>query len=386
VRIAIATEVFLPKIDGITNRLRHTVERLRRSGHEVLVIAPSGSVAEHAGARVVRCPALPFPLYPGLRAGLPDPRIPLELARFRPDVVHAVGPVCLGVWSMLAARALGLPLVASYHTDLPAYLPRYGLGFARALAWPALRALHNAAHVNLCPSQHTHRELEAHGVRNVSLWRGGVDTERFHPKRRDAALRARLSDGSPEAPLLLYVGRLGAEKSVDSLQALLAGLPQARLAIVGDGPERARLERLFGARRTVFAGFLRGDELAAAYASADVFVMPSTTETLGFVVLEAMSSGLPVVAANAGGVRDLVRDGSTGVLYDPRHPAEAIAAVRGLIADGTLRAAYGARARAVAETCGWRSETTRLLASYRHAIALAAAGRAPVREAGAAAD
>jgi glycosyltransferase involved in cell wall biosynthesis len=114
--------------------------------------------------------------------------------------------------------------------------------------------------------------------------------------------------------------------------------------------------------------------------------MPSTTETLGFVVLEAMSSGLPVVAANAGGVRDLVRDGSTGVLYDPRHPAEAIAAVRGLIADGTLRAAYGARARAVAETCGWRSETTRLLASYRHAIALAAAGRAPVREAGAAAD
>src|SRR5574342_588822 len=118
-RIAIFTEVFLPKIDGITNRLSHTVRCLREDGHEVLVFAPRGAVAEHAGARVVRVPAAPFPAYPGLRIAAPDPRIARELWRFRVDVVHAVGPVCLGVFGIAAARALGLPVVASYHTDLP---------------------------------------------------------------------------------------------------------------------------------------------------------------------------------------------------------------------------------------------------------------------------
>lgn len=367
-RIALATEVFLPKIDGITNRLRNTVERLRALGHEVLVLAPEGCVAEHAGARVVRVPGLPFPPYPGLRISAPDPRIAFELARFRPDVVHAVGPVCLGLWASLAARGLGLPLVASYHTDLPRYLPGYGLGWVRPAAWPLLRRVHALAHVNLAPSRFTRGELLAHGVEPVDLWRGGVDTELFRPERRSLEMRLRLSDGPPDGPVLLYAGRLSPEKNLGLFARILDAVPDARVAFVGDGPSRLDLERAFAGRRAAFLGFLRGEELAAAFASADVFVMPSRTETLGFVVLEAMASGCPVVAARAGGVPDLVEHGETGLLYDPDREEEAVLAVKELLAHAGRRRDLARLARKQALASSWAAETDRLVRQYRKAI------------------
>jgi glycosyltransferase involved in cell wall biosynthesis len=367
-RIAIATEVFLPKIDGITNRLRNTVARLTGLGHQVLVLAPEGAVAEHAGARVVRVPGLPFPPYPGLRISAPDPRIAWELARFRPDVVHAVGPVCLGLWASLAARALGLPLVASYHTDLPRYLPGYGLGFARPAAWPLLRRVHGLAHLNLCPSRFTRDELHAHGIASVDLWRGGVDTELFRPERRSLEMRLRLSDGRPDGPVLLWVGRLSPEKNLGLFARILDALPEARVAFVGDGPARAELERSLAGRRAAFLGFLRGEELAAAYASADLFVMPSRTETLGFVVLEAMASGCPVVAARAGGVPDLVEHDETGLLYDPDREEQAVLAVKELLAHAGKRRHLARLARKRALASSWEAETARLLGQYRMAI------------------
>lgn len=363
-RIAIFSEVFLPKIDGITNRLGHTIECLTAEGHEVLVFGPSGSVEAHAGARVVRVPGLPFPPYPGLEVAAPDPRIAWELLRFRPDVVHAVGPVCLGVWGLLAARALRIPALASYHTDLPRYLPGYGLDWARPAVWPLLRGVHNLAARNLCPSRHARAELRAHGVRNVGLWRGGVDTERFHPERRSLAVRARLSEGRPEKPLLLYVGRLSPEKQVETLSWVLDANPGAHLALVGDGPARPQLERVFRGAPVTFAGFLRGDALAQAFASADAFVMPSPTETLGFVVLEAMSSGCPVVAADAGGIPDLVRHEENGLLFDPDRPAEAAESVGRLLAHRDLRRQYALQGRKTAEECSWTAETRHLLAVY----------------------
>jgi glycosyltransferase involved in cell wall biosynthesis len=369
-RIAIFTEVFLPKIDGITNRLRHTLEGLRSDGHEVLLFAPDTAVPEHAGFPVVRIPGVPFPPYPGLRISAPDPRIALELRRFAPQVVHAVGPCCLGIFGIVAARALRLPIVASYHTDLPGYLPDFGLGWARPLVWPAIRAVHNAAHVNLCPSRHTRRELLEHGIEEVGVWRGGVDTELFHPAKRSLAMRMRLAGGVPDGPVLLYVGRLSPEKNLAALRPVLEALPEARLALVGDGPDRARLERLFAERRVVFTGFLRGDELARAFASADVFVMPSATETLGFVVLEAMSSGLPVVAARAGGIPDLVTDGENGRLVDPGDTGAWIDAVGELLRDPLRRGFLAQQARKGAEACGWRGETRRLVLEYRKAIVL----------------
>ena len=181
-RVAIFTEVFLPKIDGITNRLSQTVRCLVEQGHEVRVFAPQGSVPLHEGARVIGIPGLPFPPYPGLQVAAPDPRILAELVRFRPNVVHAVGPVCLGFWGILAAQALRIPILASYHTDLPSYLPGYGMGWLSPAVWPLIRNVHNRAHVNLAPSRHTAKELEAPGGRS-----GGPVARR----RRHRALRAR---------------------------------------------------------------------------------------------------------------------------------------------------------------------------------------------------
>jgi glycosyltransferase involved in cell wall biosynthesis len=371
-RIAIFTEVFLPKIDGITNRLRHTIDCLRRRGDEVLVFGPDTAVEEYDGVRVVRVPGLGFPPYPGLRVAAPDPRIVWELQRFQPQVVHAVGPACLGIWGMAAARALRLPVVASYHTDFPRYFPRYFepyyLGWLSPAVWPLIRWIHNAATLNLCPSRFTQSELRENGVDEVGIWRGGVDTQRFHPRKRSMEMRMRLSGGRPDGPIVLYAGRLSPEKNLDVLADVLKALPEARMAFVGDGPARADLEKRFRRRRATFVGFLRGEELAAAYASADVFVMPSTTETLGFVVLEAMSSGLPVVAADAGGIPDLVRHGENGILFDPESPGDAAAALRDLLGSRAQRRHFAQQARKSAESGSWAAETEKLVDQYRKAI------------------
>ena len=385
-KIALLTEVFLPKIDGITNRLRHTLRCLEAEGHECLLLAPDTAVSGHGAARVVRIPSLPFPRYPGVRVALPDPRIAASLAVFRPDVVHAVGPAALGAMGIAAARALGLPIVASYHTDFPRYLPGYGLGFAERAIWPLIRAVHGAAHVNLCPSQFTKEELEEHGVRSVGIWRGGVDADLFHPRKRSLAMRLRLSGGRPEGPLLLYVGRLSPEKNLASFAEVLDLVPGARLALVGDGPARSELEAALAHHlaegRVHFTGFLRGEELAEAFASADLFVMPSKTETLGFVVLEAMASGLPVVAAHAGGLPDVVVPEENGLLHHPDRPREAAEAIRRILGDEGLRRLLARLARKTAEGASWSAETRRLLEAYRRAIVLARQARGALRRFG----
>ncbi len=367
-RIAIATEVHAPKIDGISNRLNHTICELTALGHEVLTIAPAPAKPICAGERLLCVPGIRFPLYPDVVVGAPDPRIAYELAKFRPHVLHAVGPVAIGVWSLLAARALAIPTVASYHTELPEYARRYGYPELEAPAWKLLGAAHALAELNLCPSRSTRDSLVARGFRITGLWRGGVDAELFHPRKRSLAMRERLAGGRCDRPLLLCVGRLGAEKNLHSLAPVLAEMPGVRLAFVGDGPERARLERTYRDLPVTFAGFLSGEALASAFASADVFVMPSTTETLGFVALEAMASGLPVVAADAGGVRDVVQHEETGFLYDPAESKGALEPIRRLLGSRTLAETLARRGRAAAEGCSWRRETEGLLASYEFAI------------------
>lgn len=369
-RIAIFTEVFLPKIDGITNRLRNTLACLREAGHEVLVFAPDTALDACGGFRVVRIPSAPFPLYPGVRMSAPAPRILGELREFCPDVVHAVGPVLLGSWGIAAARLLALPIVASYHTDLPRYAPLHGLGWVEGLVWPWVRRIHQPAHVNLAPSRHTQRELQDHDIPNVGVWRGGVDTARFHPKKCCDQMRMRLSGGWPDAPLILHVGRVSAEKRVDQFADILDAIPDAQLAIVGDGPARQQLEASLPRDRVTFMGFLTGETLAAAFASADVFFTPSTTETLGFVVLEAMASRLPVVAADAGGIPDLVRNRETGFLFDPDEPSEAIDVLQMLLQRPSARDLYGGQARKFAQERSWALETDRLVDHYRRAIAI----------------
>jgi glycosyltransferase involved in cell wall biosynthesis len=371
-RIALFTETFVPKVDGIVTTLCQTVKQLRSLGHEVLIFAPDGGVREFEQSRIVGVKGHAFPFYPELKLSLPHAWMRQTLKEFKPDLIHVAEPVLLGIAGLYYGGgknggALGLPLVISYHTDLPKYLHYYRLGFLEPYVWSILRVRHNRATINICTSATVCKEMEAHGIERVALWPGGVDADRFQPSRRSAEMRARLTEGHPESPLLLYVGRLSAEKDIETLKPILENLPGTRLALVGDGPHHKALEQHFEGLPVFMAGFLHGDELAAAFASSDVFVMPSRTETLGLVVLEAMSSGLPVVAARAGGIPEMIEDGISGFLFD--EPSQAIDAIRELLASSEKRAVVGEIARKQAAEHGWRAATCTLLEHYRAAVA-----------------
>ncbi|WP_298585707.1 glycosyltransferase [uncultured Kocuria sp.] len=378
-RIALYTDVFVPNVDGVVTRLTRTLDELGDLGHEVLVLTP-GHPPEHWGPhRVVRAPSVAFPWYRDVRGGLPSPRVERAVSAFRPDVVHAVNPVWFGAWGALSARARGLPLLASFHTDVPQYLGVFGLGALRRPVERWIRTTHNLAEVTLCTSGPMVERAAALGVRDVALWPKGVDTELFHPAKASPAMRRRLTDGHPGEHLVLSVGRLSKEKSVEALLEPLRRLPGTRLAVVGDGPHRAELERRFAGTPTVFPGRLAGEELAAAYASADVFAFPSSTETLGLVALESLASGVPVVGARAGGIPFAVHDGRTGLLVPP---GDADALTHGLVRlldDAGLRARMGAAGRAEAEGLGWRAATEFLVASYHEAVDRHRSRRKPPR-------
>ena len=306
-----------------------------------MVFAPAGGAEAYDATPVIGLSGFPLPVYPELKVVLGRRRIQEQLKAFGPDLVHVVNPFFLGVSGLACARRLGLPVVASYHTDVPGYVQRYGCGFLAGAVWRYTRWVYNQAVLTLCPSNPTRVELERHGIRRVKVWPHGVDTTRFMPSWRDAGFRRRLSDGHPEAPLLLYVGRVAREKRVDWLADACRALPHARLAVVGDGPAMGALRQRLAGCNVVFTGYLRGVALSQAYASADVFVSPSANETFGNVVLEAAASGLPVVAPRSGGVLDIVQHEETGLLCGPEERAGFVAAVERLVADPQLARRLG---------------------------------------------
>jgi glycosyltransferase involved in cell wall biosynthesis len=362
-RIALFTETFLPKVDGIVTRLRHTIEHLQRHGHQVMVFCPDGGLQEYQGAIITGVPAFPSPFYPELKLALPRPAIGKAIECFKPDIIHVVNPAILGLAGIFYAKQLRLPLVASYHTHLPKYIKYYGFGWCEGLLWELLKLGHNQAALNLCTSTVMVHELTVHGIERTNLWQRGVDTESYHPSFATDAMRVQLM-----APLLLYVGRLGAEKEIDRLKPILTALPKARLAIVGDGPHREQLQTLFANTNTNFVGYLQGAELASAYASADAFVFPSRTETLGLVLLEAMAAGCPVIAARSGGIPDIVTDGENGYLFDPLDEQGAVRATQKLLADPYQREKMRRQARLEAERWSWQAATHQLQDYYQQVI------------------
>ena len=367
-RIALFTDVFLPNVDGVVTRLLRTLDELGELGHDVVVLTPGNPPGRYGPHRVTRARSVAFPWYPDIRGGLPTPRVERAVTAFRPDVVHAVNPVWFGAWGALSARRRNLPLLASFHTDVPQYMSALGLGPLRGAVERWIRATHNLAQVNLCTSGPMMERAARMGVQDVALWPKGVDTRLFSPAKASPAMRRRLTGGHPGQRLVLSVGRLSKEKNLEALLDPLRRLPGTRLAVVGDGPHRAELERRFAGTPTVFPGPLAGEELAAAYASADVFAFPSTTETLGLVALESLASGVPVVGARAGGIPFAVDDGRTGLLAAPGDTGGFTAHLARLLDDEPLRARMGAAGRADAEGHGWRAATEALVASYKRAI------------------
>lgn len=388
-RIAFVTEVFLPAVDGVVTRLQRTLEQLQRHGDEVLVVAPAGGPPSYEGARVVGVPGLRIPLYPDgsgypdKRVSLPVPRLRTALREFTPDVVHAINPFLLGAGAVHYAHRRRIPLVASYHANIAAYSRYYGLGALESVGWRYVVWLHNHADVNLCTSTATIEQLRARGLQRLGLWPYGIETDRFSPRWAQLDWRARLSPGHPHRVILLYVGRLAKEKSLQRLVPVVRELEGVSLAIVGDGPVRPELERLFSGTPTTFLGLLSGEALSHAYASADAFLFPSDSETLGMVMLEAHAAGLPVVTADTPAARELVRDGVDGLRYDAHDPSSLVSAVRRLVQSRELRRTLGAGARASADGATWGHATDELRRHYlgvTGALSGLAAGEPPPME------
>jgi glycosyltransferase involved in cell wall biosynthesis len=367
-RIALFTEAFLPKIDGVVTRLCQTIRHLVRFGHEVLVIAPEGGLTEYEGARVYGVRGFSFPLYPDIKLAIPRPAIGRALAQFKPDLLHAAHPCVLGLSAFHYSKQHNVPLIVSYHAQLDKYMHYYGFGKLEPLFWKGTRSAYNISDLALATSQAMVDLLRRQGLKRVELWQKGVDTEIFSPDKATPEMRERLTQGHPKDKLMVYIGRLSAEKGIEAARPVLQAIPGLRLALIGDGPHREKLKEYFAGTATYFPGFLQGADLAAAYASADIFFMASRTETLGLVVLEAMAAGCAVVAADEGGIPDIVRDGVTGHLFRGGDIEAATAAVRRLITDDEHREHMRREARLDAERWTWGAATRQLEGYYRDVL------------------
>ncbi len=384
-RIAYFTDTFLPKVDGIVTVVQLLLEHLAARQVESLIVAPQLGTPQaraaaypngvYARTRVLPVNGFTLPLYPEMKVCFPGRSVYQQLAAFQPDLIHLISPVFMGGVGLHMARRLGVPTVASFHLDFAGVAQHFRvlgirLSFLQGFANAMTRLLFNSTDYSLAPSRHIYDHMQRVGVRRVKLWGRGVDAERFHPRWRDAATRERLSAGHPDELLLLYVGRLSREKQLDQLRAVLDSVPGTRLALVGDGPARAALEAHFAGYPVVFTGYLNGAALSQAFASADGFVLNSALESFGLVVLEALASGVPVIAARVGGVPDVVHDGVNGFSYTPGDLHGLVDGVRWLAAlDADERARLSAAARAAAATRTWAAAMDEVLDLYRLLIA-----------------
>ena len=370
-RIAIFSEVYWPMVSGVGVTLRRLADALTSRGHLVRVYSSSYPLPEGHADRpeVHRSSSVPLFLYPDVQWAFPRYRAVLEdVVRFRPDVIHVATEFAMGVTGTRIARELGIPVVASAHTDYEKYASRYNLDWVMPAGWRYLRWFYRQSSTVLCPSSFYEHHLNSRGVLNTGIWSRGVDPDRFSPMHRREEYRRSLGLG-PRDQLVTYVGRIAREKDLNLLVHAwrrLARGNQSRLVLVGRGPLENELRRM-RVPGIVLAGVKHGIELSAAYASSDVFVLPSTTETFGNVLLEGMASGLPCLAAAAGGVMEFARHESNAWLVEP-HSSEAIAeGLNRLLFDRELRDHLGSGARRTALERGWEAVFDSLLVDYSRA-------------------
>jgi phosphatidylinositol alpha 1,6-mannosyltransferase len=380
-RVAVVSESFLPSINGVTNSVVRVLETFKQHNFEALVIAPTAPTEKHLGFKLVKSASVPLMQF---AVAVPGPFLQAQLEDFAPDLIHVASPFMLGGQAIAAAERMGVPSVAVYQTDISGYMQRYNLRFARPMVDRLIAAIHQPATLNLAPTPETAGYLERLGVRNVHVWGRGVDLDLFHPNRRAeveaetlrSQIQARAKRKNGTDPVVIgFVGRLAPEKQVQRL-AELFGVENTAFLVVGDGPERPRLEAEFTGHPVTFAGRLSGLELARAYAAIDIFVHFGTEETFGQTIQEAQAAGLPVVAPAAGGPKFLIEDGVSGRLAEPFAKHGFTKIVSDLVADADLRAKLGEGARRAVIKKSWQANNAKLLEFYNEAITLNSAKRA----------
>ncbi len=358
-RIALVTETYPPEVNGVAMSMARLVEGLHALEHDLQLIRPrpadGATPREAQRLEQVLTGAWPIPSYPNLRMGVPSRRALVRLWSLRrPDVVHIATEGPLGWSALQAALHLKLPVTSDFRTNFHAYGHHYRLGWLAQPIMAYLRKFHNRADSTMVPTEALRQQLEARGFERLTVVSRGVDTQMFDPARRSAALRRQWGVCDSDV-VIAYVGRLAPEKNLGLLahafEQVRSRLPGAKLLFVGDGPMRGELASRCATAH--FAGQRHGTDLAAHYASADVFVFPSLTETFGNVTVEAMASGLPVVAFDCAAAAQTIRDGESGRLVPGSDEAGFAAAVLELALDADARAAIGAAARAQALRHDW---------------------------------
>lgn len=380
-KLALVTETFPPEINGVAMTFGIIARELGRRGHVVTVYRPrrddlSGGAPSPEFLEVA-LPGVPLPGYPLLRLGLPAGGRLKKLWRDeRPDLVHVATEGPLGASAIAAARALGVPVTSSFHTNFHAYMRHYRFGPLHGVVLAWLRHVHNRTRCTFAPTAELCAELAALGFRGLAVLSRGVDTWQFHPTRRSPELRAKWG-AEPDDPVVLHVGRMAAEKNYPLLfrafAAMQAANPRCRFVFVGDGPLRRRFQRKHPTG--IFTGFISRSELAQHYASADIYIHASLTETFGNVLTEALASGLAVAGFDYAAARQFVRHGDNGLTVPCDRPEALIDAAELLATDSLLRAQLRLKARAAVEPQSWDSVIAHFEANL---IAVAAAEPAPL--------
>lgn len=362
-RIAVVTEAFLPQVNGVTNSVLRLLEFCKAQGHDVLIIAPEseGAPSEYLGYKIKHVPSISMKKL--IPMAVPKKYLEPLLEGFAPDVIHLASPIFLGHYVARIARKAGIPTVSVYQTDIAGFARHYGLTIAHNTLKKWVSRIHQASDITLAPSKWACRDLEQSGVKNVRLWKRGVDLVNFTPARRDESLRSNIA-GSKEKLIVGYVGRIANEKRIDDLK-ILDQQDDIQLVIVGDGPAAPRIKKeLPGAR---FVGYQSGTELARYVASFDIFVHTGKHETFCQGIQEALASGVPVIGPDTGGPVDLIEHGITGLLIDTADAHELLEAVATLRNHSSLDLMQLAARKSV-EHRTWDYINSQLISHYQDAI------------------
>ena len=362
-RIAIVTEAFLPQINGVTNSVLRLLEFCKEQGHEVLIIAPEseGAPADYLGFKIKHVPSISMKKL--IPMGVPKRYLEPLLEGFAPDVIHLASPIFLGHYVARIARRAGIPTVSVYQTDIAGFARHYGLTIAHATLKKWISRIHQATDMTLAPSKWACRDLEHNGVKNVRLWKRGVDLVNFSPTRRDESLRQNILGGKAQL-IVGYVGRIANEKRIDDLK-ILDQQDDIALVIVGEGPATAKMKRELPRAR--FVGYQSGTELARYVASFDIFVHTGKHETFCQGIQEALASGVPVIGPDTGGPVDLIEHGVTGLLIDTSDPHELLEAVEALRSHSSFDLMQIAARKSV-EHRTWDYINAQLMNHYEDAI------------------
>lgn len=378
-RVAYFTDTFLPQINGVTNTLDKLGKYLHQRNINHLFLAPHypGPSSKshlhllHENSNVIRFKSVPFPLYPECRLSIPlYSNMKNILDEFQPTLIHLTDPLGIGLSGLRYARERNIPIVTSFHTNFDVYLKYYKMDYLEDTIWGFFKWFHNFSQVNFCPSKDTFEVLKQKGIRNLKIWSRGVDTEKYNPIHKNESLRKELGLGSEK--LFLYVGRVSAEKDLDilmeSIKRIYNTYPgKASFIITGDGPLLSDL-KASAPKNVVFTGYRGGNDLASLYASCDAFVFPSSTETFGNVVLEALASGLPVIGVNSGGVKDSIKHNHNGILCAPRDIESFSNGILRLIEEDSLLSSLSYNAREYTLKKSWDHIFKTLISDYEEVL------------------